>query len=444
MLLIFDLDGVLWDSKDLHFAALNSALEVSGYPPIPYIDHLTRFDGLPTSKKLKILFNDGLTAEEMKSINIQKQLFTADYIRSCPPNPQAAEIIAMMKKAGWGVAVASNSLRATTAAVLKQLGISHLLDFVIAADEVRNPKPHPEMYWKAMLVMDEHPRTTWIAEDSPVGREAAYASGANVIPIKDTNLDKEMFKKLTSHSGPKPPKWDADINVVIPMAGAGSRFADAGYTFPKPLIEVHGKPMIQAVVESLNISAHYIFIVQEEHYEKYNLRNVLNLIAPGCDIVRINGQTDGAARTVLKAEHLINSDKPLVIANSDQIVKWDSANFLYSLANLDGGILTFKSTHPKWSYARVENGLVVEVAEKNPISDNATVGIYLWNRGSDFVKYAHQMIDLDKRVNGEYYVAPVFNEAIAGGLRFGIREAQEMWGVGTPEDLNYYLERNVN
>ncbi len=136
--------------------------------------------------------------------------------------------------------------------------------------------------------------------------------------------------------------------------------------------------MIQKVVMNLNIEANYIFIVQQEHYKRYNLESVLNLIAPGCRIVQIDGLTEGAACTALLAREYIDNQSPLIIANSDQIVEWNSSEFLYSLQHqdLDGGLATFNSTHPKWSYAKVDsNGLVTEVAEKRPISDLATVGI---------------------------------------------------------------------
>jgi NDP-sugar pyrophosphorylase family protein len=237
------------------------------------------------------------------------------------------------------------------------------------------------------------------------------------------------------------------MNVMIPMAGAGSRFAQAGYTFPKPLIEVANKPMIQVVVDNLNVEAHFIFIVQKEHYEKYNLKQLLNLIAPNCDIVQVDGLTEGAACTTLLAKELIDNDQPLLIANSDQFIEWNSNECLYAFTadGIDAGIVTFKATHPKWSFAKVgDDGFVTEVAEKNPISDIATVGIYYWKKGSDYVKYANQMILKNIRVNKEFYVCPVFNEAIADGKKIRAKNIEKMWGIGTPEDLKYFLENYKN
>ena len=227
------------------------------------------------------------------------------------------------------------------------------------------------------------------------------------------------------------------------MAGAGSRFEKAGYTFPKPLIEVNGKPMIQVVVENLNMDANYIFIVQKSHREKYNLDTLLNLISPNCNIIDVDGITEGAACTALLAKNLINNENPLFFANSDQFVEWDSNEFMYKMneSNLDGGIITFESTHPKWSFAKVDNNnLVTEVAEKNPISNNATVGFYYWKNGGDFVKYAESMVSKNIRVNNEFYVCPVFNEAINDGKKIKNYRIDKMWGIGTPEDLNNFLE----
>jgi dTDP-glucose pyrophosphorylase len=233
------------------------------------------------------------------------------------------------------------------------------------------------------------------------------------------------------------------MNVLIPMAGAGSRFQQMGYTFPKPLIEVKGQPMIQMVVENLNIDANFIFVVQKEHREKYNLDTLLKLLSPNCKVVEVDGLTEGAACTALLAKEYIDTDAPLFFANSDQFVEWDSNEFFYKMneTDADGGMVTFKATHPKWSFAKVnEMGVVVEVAEKNPISNTATVGFYYWKRGSDFVKYAEQMIENNFRINNEFYVCPVFNQAIADGKIIRTYDVPQMWGTGTPEDLKYFEE----
>jgi hypothetical protein len=380
-----------------------------------------------------------------------KQKETLDLIKTCPSNGSIRFIVSQLKLKGWKIAVASNSIRDTVRISLDNLGILSDVDYYVSNEDVKHPKPFPEMYWKCMTAMNTLPKNTIIVEDSHIGREGAINSGGHLYPVKDAyelngmkfiNYISEFENNMTKKNIP----WrDKKMNVLIPMAGAGSRFAQAGYTFPKPLIEVNGKPMIQVVVENLNVDAHFIFLVQKEHYEKYNLKQLLNLIAPDCDIIQVDGITDGAARTTLLAKDYINNDQPLLMANSDQFVEWNSNEVLYAFSadDIDGGIVTFKATHPKWSFAKIgDDGLVSEVAEKNPISDNATVGIYYWKKGSDYVKYAEQMIEKDIRTNGEYYVCPVFNEAIVDGLKIRNKEIAKMWGIGTPEDLNYFLEHH--
>jgi dTDP-glucose pyrophosphorylase len=293
------------------------------------------------------------------------------------------------------------------------------------------------------------PEETLIVEDSPYGLLAAARSKSYILRVKnpkEVTYNNIMNKIDTVDNGEKQatPAWrDDNLTVLIPMAGAGSRFEQAGYTFPKPLIDVKGKPMIQVVTDNLNIKANFVYVVQKAHRKKYNLDTLLNLITPNCKIVEVEGVTEGAACTALLAKEYIDNDKPLFFANSDQFVEWDSNEFLYKMneTEADGGIVTFKATHPKWSFAKVnQEGLVTEVAEKNPISDTATVGFYYWKKGSDFVKYAEEMIENNIRVNNEFYVCPVFNQAIKDKKEIRIFNVENMWGLGTPEDLKYYLE----
>jgi len=303
------------------------------------------------------------------------------------------------------------------------------------------------MYWKTISKFGLLPEQVLIVEDSPPGLQAATRSGSNILRVKSP-IDvtyKNIQDSINMHMNKKTDvRWvNKKLNILIPMAGAGSRFEQAGYTFPKPLIEVKGKPMIQVVVENINLDANYIFVVQRSHREKYNLDSLLNLITPNCKIVEVDGITEGAACTALLAQEYIDNNEPLFFANSDQFVEWCSTDFMYKMqeTDADGGIVTFTSTHPKWSFAKIdERGCVTEVAEKNPISDIATVGFYYWKHGSDFVRYAKSMIENNIRFNNEFYVCPVFNEAIKDGKHIYTTTVDGMWGLGTPEDLNYYLE----
>mgnify|MGYP003111265881 FL=1 len=237
------------------------------------------------------------------------------------------------------------------------------------------------------------------------------------------------------------------MKILIPMAGEGSRFVKEGYTFPKPLIDVRGKPMIQSVVENLDFDCEYIFLVRKKHVEQYSgLIDTLDRITNGrFNYVEVDGLTEGAACTALLAEKYIDNDEGLLIANSDQHIEYERENFitLKSLTNVDAMVYTFNAVHPKWSFVKTNSrGFVTEVAEKRPISNIATCGIYWYRRGSDFVKYAKQMIEKDIRVNNEFYIAPVYNELIQDGKTLVPFYVHKMWGIGTPEDLRYFLEKN--
>jgi HAD superfamily hydrolase (TIGR01509 family) len=449
-LAIFDLDGVLIDSKELHFEALNEALrEISPEFEISHRDHSTKYDGLSTSRKLEMLHAEkGLLIENFDKVWKLKQEITVRMLGEIEFDQELVSFMDFLKGQGIKLAVASNSVRKTIDIVLEKLGILSFFSLILSNEDVTSSKPHPEIYWKTMMHFQAVPDATVIFEDSYVGRLAAQRSGARLIPIENRqDLTWQKIRQVGSASStllPVKTPWKSDkLNVLIPMAGAGSRFEAAGFTFPKPLIEVRGKPMIQVVVENLNIDARYIYIVQKSHFEKYNLDYLLKIITPNCEIVQIEGLTEGAACTTLLARDYIDSEESLIIANSDQFVEWNSGETIYSFMadGIDGGIVTFKATHPKWSYARIdENGIVEEVAEKKPISDIATVGIYFWRRGSDYVKYADTMIEKNIRTNGEFYVCPVFNQAIEDGKKFRIRNIEQMWGLGTPEDLSFFLE----
>ena len=446
-LVIFDLDGVLVEAKNIHFEAFNKAL---GDYAITWDEHLSTYDGLKTNQKLEMLHErKGLPKEYFADIWGDKQRYTLQALRDLKANPDLITTMAMLVNEGYKLAVCSNSIRKTVLTVLSKLGIIEFFDLILSNEDVKNSKPHPEIYWKAISEMNYLPEETLIVEDSPYGLLAAARSKSHILRVANPkevtyiNIMNKIDTVEKNHTT-KAPAWrDEKLNVLIPMAGAGSRFEQAGYTFPKPLIEVRNKPMIQVVVDNLNIKANYIYVVQKKHRQAYNLDTLLNLLTPGCKIVEVDTLTEGAACTALLAKEFINNDAPLFFANSDQFVEWDSNEFMYKMneTNADGGIVTFKATHPKWSFAKVgADGLVTEVAEKNPISDTATVGYYYWKNGSDFVKYAEQMIEKNIRVNNEFYVCPVFNQAIEDGKSIRTFDVGGMWGLGTPEDLDNYLK----
>jgi len=453
-LIVFDLDGVLVDARELHYNALNDALEEVGNKyVIGREEHLAVYDGLSTTKKLNILTKEkGLPENFHDKVWKLKQEKTLLLIDKFQPDYRIKAVLSELKQLGYKIMCATNSIRETAKLQLIRKGFLEYIDYLYTNQDVNKPKPHPEIYIKCILKAGVSPRETLIIEDSHHGRKAALESGSHLLAVNnssDIRIEKiknyllSVDKKAINYK----PKWQGiKMNVLIPMAGAGSRFQQMGYTFPKPLIEVYGKPMIQTVVDNLNIEATHIFIVQRQHYEKYNLKYLLNIISPNCKIIQVDGITEGAACTTLLAKEIINNDEALLLANSDQYVEWDSNEFMYSMIadDIDAGILTFEATHPKWSFAKLnDNGYVCEVAEKKPISNIATAGIYYWAKGSDYVKYAEQMIEKNIRVNNEFYVCPVFNEAIQDKLKIKTFHIDKMWGLGTPEDLNTFFKERA-
>lgn len=454
-LIIFDMDGVLVEAKKIHYDSLNIALsELDEKYIISWEDHLSKYDGLKTFQKLELLkLNKNLPEESFNSIWNRKQVLTLNLLDNLKPIKEIKDCVSRLSVDGYKIVCCSNSIRKTVLTVLSKLDIIQYFDLILSNEDVKNSKPHPEIYWSAISQMNSFPDETIIIEDSPYGLLAASRSNSHVLRVNSPkeicyeyiktqieNINKT--KKMIKH------KWtDKKLNVLVPMAGAGSRFEKMGYTFPKPLIEVNGSPMIQVVVENLNIDANYIYVVQKKHREKYNLDTLLNLITPDCKIVEVDGMTEGSACTTLLAKSFIDNENPLITMNSDQFIEWDSNEFMYKMneSNCDAGILTFNSTHPKWSFVKInENGFVTEVSEKNPISNIATVGIYFWRKGSDYVKYAENMISKNIRVNNEFYICPVFNEAINDGKIIKTFNVDKMWGIGTPEDLIYFLENFQN
>ena len=448
--IIFDLDGVLVDTKLIHFEALNSALKKYNFDEISIDDHVKIFDGLPTIEKLKLLQKTKkLPKKFFSKIQKFKQKITSEILkRKIKKNNKIIKIMRNLHNK-YKIVVATNAVNSTLNICLNKLGIEKYVDFKLSNEDINKPKPNPEIYLRIFVKFGIYPSEALIIEDSHYGREAAISSGAKLLPIKKIEeLDlKKIRLNLTSKKmiNKKNVSWeDNKMNILIPMAGAGKRFFDAGYIFPKPLIEIDNKPMIQWVIESLNLKANYIFIIQKEHQEKYNIKSVLKILQPNCKIIELDHLTEGAACTTLLAKEYINNDDPLIIANSDQYINWNSSKAFYDFnsKNLDGAILTFEAIHPKWSYAKCnKEGFVTEVAEKKVISKNATVGVYYWKHGSDYVKSAEEMIKKNIRVNNEFYVCPVYNEFLLKNKKIKIHKVDKMWGLGTPEDLNNFIQK---
>ena len=240
-----------------------------------------------------------------------------------------------------------------------------------------------------------------------------------------------------------------NFNIVVPMAGRGSRFTENGYTDSKPFIDVNGKPMIQRVIENLNIefdsSFEFVIICLKEDYDRYDFSIFDDVIGhEEWEVICLKDVTEGAAQTMLKAEQFINNDTPMLSFNTDQMIDYNNDTWNH-FSQYDGGIPCFWGDSTDWSYAKCgDDGFVTEVAEKKVISNDATAGYYYWSEGQDFVKYAKQMIEENSRTNGEFYVAPVYNWAIRDGKKIAISQVHKVYELGTPEYLQGYLSGQDN
>ena len=281
-LIVFDLDGVLVEARHFHYEAMNRALSsVDEKYVISKEEHLAKYDGLSTRKKLDLLAKEkGLPKIFHDGIWKEKQRYVHDIIND-KIHPYRHERIyyalRRLKHEGYKIYCASNSIRSSVKLMLLKAGYMEHIDEYFSNQDVSFPKPHPEIYMKSMIHAGVRPKETLIVEDSHIGRQAAHEAGGHILGVR--GLEDVTYHNISSaiaaanEAKPSEPKWQGkNMNILIPMAGAGSRFAEAGYTFPKPLIEIDGKPMIQLVVENLNIQANYIFIVQKEHYDKNNYR----------------------------------------------------------------------------------------------------------------------------------------------------------------------------
>lgn len=235
------------------------------------------------------------------------------------------------------------------------------------------------------------------------------------------------------------------LKIVIPMSGEGKRFSDRGFIFPKPLVEIQGRPMVEWVIANLKLEEphQFIFICSKQHLSRFALGDVLQLLAPGSLVIPVDRPTAGALCSVLLASGHLAEGEELVIANADQVVDVPFRSFLAAARqpDVDGCLMTFPSTHPKWSYAKVVDARVVAVAEKRPISHEATTGLYYFRRCKDFLHAAERMILKHSDHEGQFYVAPSYNELILAGkqvITFPI-ERSAMHSLGSPEDVEAFI-----
>lgn len=219
------------------------------------------------------------------------------------------------------------------------------------------------------------------------------------------------------------------MNVLLLMAGPSDLFREAGHAYPKNLVEVRGLPLVQHVLDGLrplhDEGAKFICLVRKDENQQFHTGDVIRLLLPDAAVLDVAMPTAGAACTALLAIDSINSDEPLLIANGDQVIHADIAAVVrdFRERKLDGGIVVFEAVHPRWSYVKCdEDGLVIEAAEKRPISNLATAGAYYFARGRDLVQAAMDMIRKDAHVGGQFYICPAYNELILRQGRVGVHK----------------------
>lgn len=456
--IFFDLDGVLVNSRVLHYETFRDALhEVIGGTPLTWKEHEKVYDGLSTRAKIeKLVYSNKINESQGQELFKRKQELTVERLpQTIQPRKSLTALLDCLHRKHRLFCV-SNSIRKTVETTLELLGVSKYFENIYGNEDATKPKPSPELYMKAISEAGIRENEALIIEDSLFGREAAYLSGAHVLEVEDAEdvtveLLEETMQQLDRDffiSGRNRPL--TTLHIVIPMAGEGSRFKVAGFTDPKPFIPVAGKKMIQWVLDNMMPQEMYQIrfhlIVRSAHLTNYSIASLFE--KAHCNVSytvhETDGLTEGAACSTLLASKEIDNDDPLIIVNSDQYLEWNPDSFYRCLLNpaYDGAILTFFQPDPndqKWSYAKIDDCIATEVAEKKWISPYATVGLYGWKKGSEYVKYANQMIAKNIRTNNEFYVCPVYNEAIQDGKRIRVKLCKGMWGLGVPDDLQKFL-----
>ena len=440
-LFIFDLDGVLIDSKKNHFHSLNKSLRlIDKKYCISKNEQKYLFEGLTTNQKLILLSEiKKLPSHYYDVIWKNKQKFSTELFNKITINKQLIEVFSFIKLNDIKIAVASNSVKSTVELVLNKLGIIKYVDLYLSNEDVTYPKPFPEIYNKCFDILGIEKSNSLIFEDSFFGKISALKSECRIHPINDPlEVNMKNIKTIIEQK--------QKIKVLIPMAGEGSRFKNAGYKEIKPMIKVNNKTMIEIVVSNIGIDAEYIFIVKKEDEDLYGITEFISKHVKQSKIIVQDGKLPGAVSSSLLARDLIDTDDHLVIANIDQYIDDDIDLVIHNFISkgVDGGILTFEDSDPKWSYVKNNDfGTIDAVAEKNVISNEATCGIYYWNKGSDYIKYSNKMIEKDIKTNNEFYICPVYNEAIGDQKLIISYKVKAMHGMGTPDDLEIFMKKNI-
>ena len=349
-------------------------------------------------------------------------------------NNQKDSLFKYLKKHSCKIGIVTNENTEYSKSTLSKFGLLNHIDLLISKNDVNNIKPHSEPYIRAISFFGDNLNKYIIFENSEIGIKSAKGTGIFFFEVKN-NIDIETIKNINNIN---------DINILIPMAGLGSRFLKRGFKKAKPLIEVDKVPMIKKAIDSLNINGNYIFIVRvDENNDK--LKKYLYDYKQNCKIIEINFLTEGSASSCYLAKEYINNDKQLIISNCDQFLEWDSNNFLLDSykRDLDCNLLTFESDFDKSSFIKTDqNNRGVMIREKEVISNNALVGVHYFKKGKFFVESYEEIFEKKIKFKNEYYLSTVCDNMIKKGYNvshFLLKDDHKFHSLGTPDEYFKFL-----
>ena len=455
---VFDLDGTLVETRDLHKVALNEALRaVAGEEyVISDEEHHAQFDGLSTAQKLKKLnAQKNMNPDLNKAVWEKKQELTNTMVsQTVKPDKRIAAVIRHLKQRGYPVAVASNCIRSSVDLILKCLGIYDLVDLSVSNDDVEIAKPAPDIYARAAACFGLRADELLVVEDAPFGWQAALSSGAHLMPIScpaDVTLD-SVSEKIAEINNTHHP-----VVVIVPLAGPIPLVhgASGAKGFHPSLYDIRGKSAIEHAMQSVVSRRHpmkFVFVVLGDSIPDAVLMRATNWLPTS--IVRLPAPTRGALESVLAAERFICEDSPLLICDGCHVDEWRPGSDIDELLDARGctaAVTVTPSYDERWSYATIDpDGFVSSVQEKAKISNHALTGLYMWRQGKDFIRDAKLAMSHGPRVRGRLYVAPVLNYTISSaGGRVRSVPVRYMHSLGTHSEVlqfalrNYALTRDV-
>jgi dTDP-glucose pyrophosphorylase len=240
------------------------------------------------------------------------------------------------------------------------------------------------------------------------------------------------------------------INILIPLAGNNKFEHDSEYIYPKPLLEIRGKTILEHVIDNfaeIEKEKHYIFVLTSQDCKQYNLDSTIRLLVKNCEIIKLDNITEGTLCTALMAIDCINNSTPLIISNADQIFQESLADLIVHFENYDAGVPVFESVHPRWSYVRVnKNNEIIQTAEKKPISKNAIAGLFYFKHGKEFIESAMDVIKKDTRREDKFYISSTLNEMVLKNKKILAHkiDKNKYYSFYTPQKIKDFDRRNQN